>query len=352
MFDRSVPIRGFHTTIKQHESTGALIRLIKEGLAPLRFNTLVLEMRYVFRCFPEYATGSVTFEDARCVADTCEALGIRLVPLLPCLSHQSCHGEQRGLPYPLFVAHPELLEVQNVPLDIEWPEFMQHSWCASNDAVYNYVFPMIDDMIDACRAEAFHIGMDELFEVAVCPVCSKSAPDVLFARTVQKLHDYLAAKGIDTMMWGDRLLDAQKMGYSMWEGDRFGIHPALHRANEVTRDIIICDWHYEWHSAGYPSVESLMREGFFTVPSVWRNADNAMHLWLHALEACYLGKRYQWSGKLGGFLCTNWRALDAEQVDNMLAAIAGKPSPPGEAPGYGVGEVIAQMAERVKAFKG
>ena len=107
------------------------------------------------------------------------------------------------------------------------------------------------------------------------------------------------------MMWGDRLLDAQTMDYSLWEGDRFGIHPALHRKDEVTRDIIICDWHYEWHSAGYPSVETLIREGFTVIPSFFRSADNAAHFWLHALEAQYLKKRYGWPGTLGGMLFTN-----------------------------------------------
>jgi len=344
MFDRSLPMRGFHTTIITHEAIDPMIRLIEEGLAPLGYNTLVFEMRYAFRCFPEYATGAITFEDARRVADACAAHGIRLAPLLPCLSHQSNHAGPRGLPYPLFQAHPELLERQGVPYDADWPDIALHSWCATNDKVYDYILPMIDDMIDACRAEAFHIGMDELFDVAMCPECKKHKPDELFSRAVKKLHDYLAAKGIDTMMWGDRLLDAQKMGYSMWEGDRFDIHPALHRADEITRDIIICDWHYDWHSAGYPSVETLMREGFFTVPSVFHKKENAQHFWLHALEALYLGNQYGWPGKLGGYLCTNWKGLDAEQVDNMLAAIAGKPAPAGEAVGYGVGEVMALMA--------
>lgn len=351
MFDRSIPMRGFHTTIAAHESIDALIRLIHEGLAPLGYNTLIFEMRYAFRCFPEYATGTITYEDAGRVADACETHGIRLVPLLPCLSHQSNHGGPRGLPYPLFQAHPELLERQNIPTDCDWPDFALHSWCASNDAVYEYIFPMIDEMIEACRAETFHIGMDELFDVSMCPQCKDKAPDALFARSVKMLHDHLAAKGVDTMMWSDRLLDAQRMGYSMWEGDRFGIHPALHRREEVTRDIIQCDWHYEWHSAGYPSVETLMQEGFFTVPSVWRSADNAKHFWLHALEAHYLGNRYGWPGKLGGFLCTNWRALTVDYVDHMLAAIRGEKSPDPDAQGYGVGEVMVQMAEKGKVLK-
>ena len=344
MLDRSIPMKGFHTIITAHESVDALIRLIEEGLVPLGYNTLIAEMRYAFRCFPEYATGTLTFEDARRISDVCIAHHIRLIPLLPCFGHQS--HTSRSVPYPLFQAHPELLEVQDVDPSLEWPDFVLHSWCASNDAVYDYIFPMIDELIDACRAEAFHVGLDEIFDIAVCPLCKGKDPAALYARTVKILHDHLAEKGVDTMIWGDRLLDSLKMGYSMWEGDRFGIHPALHRKDEVTRDIIVCDWHYEWHSAGYPSVETLMEEGFFVVPSVWRSAENAKHFWLHALEAKYLGKRYDWSGKLGGFLCTNWSALNAEQVDNMLSAIRKESPKTPDAPGYTIGEVLWEMAEK------
>lgn len=349
MFDRDVVMVGFHTLINRHESVDALLRFIEEGLAPMEFNTLVLEMRYQFRCFPEYATGTVTFEDARRISDACIKHGIRLVPLLPCLGHQSTGP--RTTPYPIFQAYPELLEQPDIPKDADWPDFMGHSWCASNDEVYKYYFPMIDDMADACRADTFHVGLDEVFDIGMCPKCKDKDPAALFARTVKILHDYLTSKGLDMMMWGDRLIDSLASGYSMWEGDRFGMHPAIDRVDEVPRDIIICDWHYEWHSAGYPSVENFIKNGFFVVPSLWRNAENAKHFWLHALEAHYLGKRYGWPGKLGGLLCTNWGMLDDEMVDALLAGMRGDKSFDQQTRGYGVGEVIGQVVPKGKALR-
>ena len=50
MFDRSIPLIGFHTIIKAHESVDAMIRLIDEGLAPGGFNTVILTMK----CFRKY----------------------------------------------------------------------------------------------------------------------------------------------------------------------------------------------------------------------------------------------------------------------------------------------------------
>ena len=55
----------------------------------------------------------------------------------------------------------------------------------SNDDIYQYVFPMIDEMAEACRADAVHIGMDELFDVAMCPRCKGKSPAALYARTIK-----------------------------------------------------------------------------------------------------------------------------------------------------------------------
>lgn len=346
MFDRSIPMVGFHTILAEHEGVPAMLRLIREGLAPMGFNTLILEARYAFRCFPEYAEGSVTAEDCGVIASACEENGIRLVPLLPCLSHQSWKG--RGRPFPFLAAHPELLECPDVDPDVEWPDFALHSWCAANDDVWQYVFPMIDDLADACRAKAFHVGLDELFEIGRCPRCKGQDVAKLFARTVKILHDHLAARGLDMMMWGDRLLDAKALGMSMWEADREGVHPAIDMAEEVTRDIIICDWHYELHSHGYFSIEEFMTRGFFVVPSFFHKPECAQHFWLHCLEYIYLGKKRGWPGKLGGLLCTQWSPMCDEIADNILAGIRGEDA---EGRGAGVGKVIAAVVPKGRFFR-
>ena len=99
------------------------------------------------------------------------------------------------------------------------------------------------------------------------------------------------------MMWGDRLLNAEKMGYQMWDADRFGIYPAFNDEELITRDIIICDWHYGLRD-DYPSIRYFQEKGFRVWPSPWRDMKAA-----EALMACV---RRDATDRMLGVLCTTW----------------------------------------------
>lgn len=351
--DNETVFVGFHTRISDHEAVPALIHLIEEGLAPLGINALILEFNpgFAYRSFPQYSTGTFNTEDAIQVRNICHQHGIRPIPLFQCLSHQSPFS---GQPWPLFLDHPEFLETPDTPADAAWPDFYCHSWCASNDAIYDYVFPMIDELIEAFQPEQLHIGMDEVFEIGEesCPRCKGKDRSLLFGRTVQMLHDHLAAQGVGTMMWGDRLLNAEKMGYQMRDADRFGIYPAFNDEELITRDIIICDWHYEDHDHGYPSMDHFMKGGFLTIPAVAGNLEQAKHFWGYCLDMHYLGRKMHWPGKLGGLLITHWSPFTSEAGKEMMAGIKGevldfsKPFSAGT-----TGAVIKQMSPAVRQFR-
>lgn len=351
-FNREIPMIGFHTRIGTHDGANAIIRLIEEGFAPMGINTLILEFNpgYHYECFPEYSNGEFDKADALRVKEACKKHGIRPVPLFQCLSHQSNFG---GKPWPLYKAHPEFMETPQIPEDATWPDIYCQHWCASNDDIYDYVFPMIDELIDVFEAEAVHIGLDEVFDIGeeCCPRCRGKDKAQLYARTVKILHDHLTEKGVDTMIWGDRLLDCKKLGYQMWEADRFGIHRA-YDLPEITRDLIICDWHYDMHSHGYPSIEQFMKGGFFTVPSLGASLDQCKHFWGFCLEDLYMGRKEHWAGKLGGVLFTHWSAMNSENADEMLRAIRGEEIISKDAWGSAaVGKVIHDMCPNAKNFK-
>ncbi len=321
-FNRSIPFVGFHTRIADHDAVPGLVRLIEEGLAPAGINTLILEFNpgYAYRCYPEFSTGTLNHQDALIIKSICWKYKIRIIPLFQCLSHQSNFNAR---PWPLYQKHPEFLETPDVPAGAAWPDFYCHCWCASNDDLYPYIFDMMDELIDVFEPDAVHIGLDEVFDLGedCCPRCRGKNKAALLARTVKILHDHLTDKGLDTMMWGDRLLNADKLGYHMWEADRFGMYPAFDLKDQITRDIMICDWHYDKHDHGYPSVGQFMENGFFTVPAVAGDLDQAKFFWGFCLEYCYLSRKFKWPGRLGGLLFTHWAPLTLKNSDELLSAI-------------------------------
>ena len=146
---------------------------------------------------------------------------------------------------------------------------------------------------------------------------------MLLADTVKRIHDHLAARGVETMMWGDRLLNADKLGYQMWEADRFGMYPAFDMADKVTRDIIITDWHYDLHDHGYPSIGQFMEGGFRTIAALGADEEQAAHFLKFCLEYVYLGRKYGWKGNFDGVLFTHWAPLTNEKADDLLEGLKG-----------------------------
>jgi hypothetical protein len=279
-----------------HAGLPLLKRAIVEKLAPMGVNVLILEVNYNFRfaSHPELRDGDLSVQDARDLAEICRRHQIRLIPMFNCLGHQSWARTT----FPLLVKYPDCDESPSVPKDN--PGIYCRSWCPLHPGVNKMVFALIDELIDAFGADAFDVGMDEVFLVAdpSCPRCKGKDPAELFAKAVNDLHRHVAGERKLTMlMWGDRLLDDVKLGfdYGEWEASQNGTAPAIDR---IPKDIILCDWHYETRKQGYPSVAYLQEKGFRTLPSTWRNRDAALAMLREA--------RTKATDRMIGHLCTTW----------------------------------------------
>jgi hypothetical protein len=206
------PWRGVHLMSPGHDGVPLLKKAITEGLAPLGVNALILEINYNFdyRSHPELrAGGGLTAADACELAALCREHGIRLIPMFNCLGHQSWARHT----VPLLTKHPELDETPKVPPDNKG--IYCRSWCPLHPDVNPIVFALMDELIDAFQADAFHVGMDEVFLIASdqCPRCRGKDPAELFARAVNDYHKHLVdGRRLTMLMWGDRLLDDKTMG--------------------------------------------------------------------------------------------------------------------------------------------
>lgn len=306
--------RGFHMRFGSHDDVPNLKRVITDYLVPMGVNVLILEVNtnFQFKSHPELSEGAhtLTHEDAHELAALCRENGIRLIPLLECLGHQGWGGA----PNSILRVHPEWDETPDVPVEAEWPTIYCRSWCPLHPEVNPVIFDLMDELIEAFEADALHVGMDEVFELAddKCPRCSgKKKPD-LFAKAANDYYDHLVKeKGVEMLMWGDRLVDAVGLGYSRWDADVLGIYPAI---DMIPTDIIICDWHYD-KKAAYPSIYQFYRKGFRVLPATWNSPEAAMALMEFAYEA--RGK-LNMEDRMLGMLVTGWNATG----ENLLTALS------------------------------
>ncbi len=291
--------RGVHLMSPGKQGLAVLKKGIDEGLRPLGVNVIVLELNYGFQfpSHPELADPhGLSREDARDLAAFCRDRQIRLIPQLNCLGHQSWARNTQ----PLLTKYPQFDETPQVPADNKG--IYCRSWCPLHPEVNRVVFALIDDLIDAFQADAFHVGMDEVFLVASdqCPRCKGKNPADVFAKAVNDLHAHIVQdRKLTMLMWADRLLDDKTMHYGKWESSANGTAPAI---DQIPHDIILCDWHYEL-SDHYPSVPYLQEKGFRVWPASWNNPKAALAL----LED---SKRVNRGGVIG-HLGTTWGSATA-----------------------------------------
>lgn len=298
--DPQSPWFGTHLLIRDDQDL-ALVHEHVPALAAVGMNSLILEVNYHFEfdSQPELRSRRlVTRRAAAALAERLRSHGIRPIPMLNCLGHQSWKDDT----FALLTVHPELDETPGAYPGNDG--IYCREWCPRHPEVHRIVFPLMDELIDAFGADAFHVGLDEVFLLGApqCPRCRGADPAELFAGEVLALHDHLNQRRADMLMWADRLLDAAATGYGSWEASANGTHPAV---DSIPKDIVLCDWHYEVRDE-YPSIAHLLDKGFRVWPAGWRNAQATTALIAAAHRAEH--------PRMLGHLCTTWGAVGPAEV--------------------------------------
>lgn len=280
-----------------YNSDGALDALGKnlEYLAKQGINVVILEVDYnfAFKSHPELRRGTdpITREGARRFAALCKRFGIRLIPEFQSVGHQSWKGET----FPLLTVYPKF--------DLTPGAFPKNEgiycreWDVLNPEVWRVVFKLMDEIIDAFRADAFHVGMDEVFLLGSehSPSTKGKDPGVLFANAINEVYGHLVRKRrVEMLMWGDRLVDGKKYDMGEWEASKNGTASAI---DLIPKDIIICPWHYEVRES-YPSIPMFIQKGFRVLPAGWKNVD--------ATRLLIKYSQLHTGPKLLGYMFTTW----------------------------------------------
>jgi hypothetical protein len=298
-----LPIRGLHIDAPNAAGVERFAKFVREALPKEGVNTLVLEIdyRFKFKKHPEIAEkDSLTEAQVKEIARACVDAHVRLIPQINLLGHQSWAANTESL----LKVHPEFDETRG-----KYPNnkgIYCRSYCPNAPGLHQVIFDSIDELCDACGSDAFHCGMDEVFILADpdCPNCKGKTAAECFAGEVTALHDHIVSTGRQMWMWGDRFIDGRANGLGEWEASTNGSYAAI---NQVPKDIVICDWHYE-HAEPTPAYFAM--NGFPVVASPWRNSSLAIQQ-LNLIEAIRKGANGKIAQKAQGVLHTTWCGADA-----------------------------------------
>ena len=196
----------------------------------------------------------LTKDECREIARLCRERGIEIVPECPTLSHVDY----------ICLAYPELAERQDDP----YPD----TYCPSNPESYRVAFDVLDEVIEVFSPKRINIGHDEFYSVGICDKCHGKDPAKIYADDVHKINDYLKARGISTMMWGEKLLKA-RMNYNGYKiggwydecncnGVKFQVPDMWQCADLLPRDVTFLHWYWsfgehlddEFHARGMKSI--------------------------------------------------------------------------------------------------
>jgi hypothetical protein len=293
-----LPIRGIHLAAPMPDDMALAERFLKEALPKQGVNTLVLEFNYRFQFakHPEVVDSpALSADDVRRLAADCRAAGIRLVPMINLLGHQSWARTTFGL----LRAHPEFDETPGKYPNNEG--IYCRSYCPQHPDLHPLLFDVIDELADAAGADAFHVGMDEVFLLGEddCARCKGKNKAELFAAEVRAIHDHLAQSHRSLWMWGDRFLDGDTTGMGKWEASQNGTAPAL---QAVPKDIVICDWHYR---TAHPSPVYFALEGFNVLAAPWRDSSVALRQ-LDQIRLARANSAPMVAARFQGMLQTTW----------------------------------------------
>jgi hypothetical protein len=299
----SLPIRGIHFGVPKTEDVPLAIRFIKDALPKEGVNVLVLEFdyRYQFTKHPEIIDADpLSRDDVKKLVAAAKEAGVRLIPQINCLGHQSWEKTT----FALLRTHPEFDETPGrYPLN---QGIYCRSYCPLHPGVHSVLFDLIDELADVCESDTFHVGMDEVFLLGddACPRCKGKEKAQLFAQEVSTLHDHLAKTRRTMWIWGDRFLNGEVSGTGEWEASLNSTQASIHT---VPKDIMICDWHY---NKAVPTAALFATEGFNVVSSPWRKINVATGQ-LELIRSVRANAGEVIAARMQGVLQTTWCDMGA-----------------------------------------
>ncbi|MCL5283734.1 MAG: family 20 glycosylhydrolase, partial [Armatimonadetes bacterium] len=151
-----------------------------------------------------------------------------------------------------------------------------HGYSPTAPGIYHFVHQVYNEAIQIFQPTIFHIGHDEINIFGKYPVRAadiKLGTTRIFNDDVQKISDWLASKGIQTMLWGDMMLDRREVKDGA--ANATSLADARLSRKLLTPGAIVADWHYGGDPPkSFNSLKLFRKDHIPTVASTWYNPLN------------------------------------------------------------------------------
>lgn len=266
--------RGVHLFIPSEAQMDFARRLIKYLISPMGYNVVILQVSggmiydrhpriseafahavqmraHGWPVFPHsgIAEGKpITKAQLKEYVAYIRSFGIEVIPEIQSLAH--VQYLTHAYPEIAEIAETDLKDNEDTTSEDKLPStFYHHDYCPSNPRTYQILFDVIDEIIEVFEPKEYiHMGHDEVRSIGVCPRCKGKTPAELFAGDVNKIHDYLAGKGLKMMIWADMLQPMPK----------YPSHPAI---DNIPKDIVLLDFIWYFHM-DKDIEDNLLEKGF------------------------------------------------------------------------------------------
>ncbi len=268
--------RGIRMYLPGAENMAFFERFVRSCVAPLRYNTLILEtnaameldshpelnvgwyrlgrcLNYTRRSRPEgphavfqdsthHDTGDFAVVPKHVVAQAvavARRYGLAVIPEIPSLTHA----------YYLLSEHREFAEISNA----EWPD----TYLPTAGGVHALYQDVLREYVEVMNPRIVHIGHDEWrIPKGQHPAMRYRNYGELFVQDVLRSHSFLATRGIGTAMWADHLIQDLRGGEHAHRvsrtGYRYETPGALSEShvNRLPRDILMFNWFWDVNRKG------------------------------------------------------------------------------------------------------
>ncbi|HEY3411936.1 MAG TPA: glycoside hydrolase family 20 zincin-like fold domain-containing protein [Armatimonadota bacterium] len=236
-------------------------RMIENIAAPLKLNTMLFEVEYA---------------DWEAVAKPDAARGMSKTDVKKTVDLARAHFME-PIPEVTSFGNSDWMFVNGQNKDLLYSD-NKRSFDPHNPKSYELLFKVFQEAIDLFQPKYLHIGHDEItVKPGSLPPAGETESAVkLIVDDVTKVHDWLKQRNVKTMMWGDELVHFPEEATDAGNAPTLADGKAMRE--QLPKDIVIADWHYQGDSPRYPSFEILKKAGFDVIGCSWFDRNNIRYL--------------------------------------------------------------------------